>query len=185
MYNTGNSRSAPGPCGKSSPALPVRPRHTASDLQSTTGHSPCSLGPSVPEAFLLILTPHPHPQPHRPPSPRIVSYPVHGACSSVPDVYSSTAPATKFLFSSCRLCLRPRRFGLRSDPNPYPHPHPHSPPKRPEANVALADLPGRYCEEPVDQQRPGAPPACQASNLTRRNFSRHGTAGGCPVGFTF
>lgn len=49
-------------------------------------------GTEHPRAFLLILTPHPHPQPHRPLSPRIVSYPVHGACSAVPDVYSSTAP---------------------------------------------------------------------------------------------
>lgn len=54
-------------------------------------------------------------------------------------------------------------------------------PKRPVAN----DLPGGYCEGSVNQQRPGARFARQASNLTGRNFGRDRTAGGCPVGFTF
>lgn len=86
--------------------------------------------------------------------------------------------STKFLSSRCRLCPRPRRLGLRSDPHPQSF-------LSPVANVAPADLPGGYCEGSVNQQRPGARFARQASNLTGRNFGRDRTAGGCPVGFTF
>lgn len=118
------------------------------------------------------------PQP-RPKSPRMVSYPRPGACCSLP---APTAPQLppRVPLRSCRLCLRPPRFGLGSEA-------PRPPPRRrsPAATVALADLAGGRCEEPVNRQRPGAPLALRVSNLTGRNFGRDRTAGGCPVGFTF
>lgn len=163
-----SSGSARGPGPESSAASPARGGRTASALQ------PALLTARVPEAFPLFLT---SPLP-RPPSPGTVSYPVPGGCCSVPAARCSAAPATKFLSSSCRLCPRPRRLGLRSDPHPQSF-------LSPVANVAPADLPGGYCEGSVNQQRPGARFARQASNLTGRNFGRDRTAGGCPVGFTF
>lgn len=105
-----SSGAAGGLGRKSSAGLPVRRGRTASALQ------PRRLRTRVPEAFRLFLT---SPLP-RPPSPGTVSYPVSGGCCSVPDARCSAAPATKCLSSSCRLCLRPRRLGLRSDPHPQP-----------------------------------------------------------------
>lgn len=84
------SRSAPGPGWKSSPALPVCARGTGSDLQPGTGQTqpqfPRAAGPRGFCAFPAI-----HLRPHCPPSPGIVSYPVHGACSSVPGAHRSCA----------------------------------------------------------------------------------------------